>query len=233
MRPGSLFEISVVISVEICVIFYNSKRSGKKKSIPNPCFELQAGNSQPLTLEHFCDLAHLQSTAPQSDSAVWLWHERRLLQQKLDISCIKNKSSLHQTRKQQTQLTTVYIHRGEMNIYEWLMQNPPSTFKAQPKWFFLSTKTSVCTANTRLALRLCARRAQGPEGPNHTSPMYPVCTWLQLTAECRWSEGGFQQCVCLFLHMLYCEDQNINLTWGHFAWSSKEDQRTVWGLRLG
>lgn len=30
------------------------------------------------------------------------------------------------------------------------------------------------------------------KGPHHTTPAYPPGTWLQLTVERRWSEGGFQ-----------------------------------------
>ena len=43
-------------------------------------------------------------------------------------------------------------------------------------------------------------KSHGTKGPNHTTPAYPPGTWLQLTVERRWSEGGFQLlevCVCV------------------------------------
>lgn len=70
MHIGSVLESRCKVHTEIYVIVYNSKRSGKTP-IPNPRFESKAANFQPLTLEHFWDLAHLQSTAPQPDSAVF------------------------------------------------------------------------------------------------------------------------------------------------------------------
>lgn len=47
-------------------------------------------------------------------------------------------------------------------------------------------------------------RTNGTKGANRTTPAHAPSTWIQLTVERRWSEGGFQPsgvcvCVCVFV----------------------------------
>ncbi len=55
-------------------------------------------------------------------------------------------------------------------------------------------------------------KSPGTKAPNHTAPASPPGTWLQLTVERRWSEGGFQLlqvcvcvCVCVGVRVRVCE----------------------------
>lgn len=66
-----------------------------------------------------------------------------------------------------------------------------------------------CSAKKQTPCSVCLRSALnswheekscGTKGSNHVAPAYPPGTWIQLTAERRWSEGGFQPvrvCACV------------------------------------
>lgn len=75
-----------------------------------------------------------------------------------------------------------------------------------------------CSAKKQTPCSVCLRSALnswheekscGTKGSNHVAPAYPPGTWIQLTAERRWSEGGFQPvrvcaCVCVCARVCAC-----------------------------
>lgn len=87
----------------VCYLPHSVKEVEKKNPIKKPFdFQWRAVNLQPLILEHSFDLAPLQSTSLQSDSAVWscnAWHHLN-----------KNANVLFKTEKKATNTANHYLY---------------------------------------------------------------------------------------------------------------------------